>query len=459
MDSNMGRGVTQMRFILLCSILSLLAALASAQASSCPAMQDRAFANLASACAEQELNSICLGHPTVSLARLPDVAAVAFSQPGDQAAASSVDWFSASSEDKTWGAARILFEAYPPADLEAQTAALLAFGDVALFPSSSLSPPATLLDFTVAAAQGANLRAEPNTDAPVMRTLANRASLKAAGVNDDGTWIQVYVTPEESGWISRELLEGDVNQLQSAPRDNASRPLWSRWQVFDFRSGIDDAPCPGAAGSGILLQSNQFQPPRQFWLNGLDIRLNGVAFLQAQIDAGMSIYVLDGEATITVPDARTLVKSGFYTQVPLGVAEDGSPRSAGAPAAPSAYDYQSMLSLPIDALHYPSRVGLDPYTIIRRRPSSGQSPLEGMSTEAPCKITAGTFGANIRSYPDPDAPIIAVMGHRESADPVSRAIGGDDLLWWKLAERVWIRIDATVTGGKCSAVPLIAYES
>lgn len=448
-----------MRYFLLSLILALFSTGASAQNSSCPVLQDRAIGSVSRACAKQEINSICFGHPTVSLAWLPDAATVAFSQPGDRTASNSVDWFSTSSEDKTWGTARILFGAYPPDSLEAQTAALLAFGDVALFPPPPASIPAPLLDIAVAATQGANLRAEPNTDAEVIRTLAQRTSLKAVRLNEDGTWIQAYADPEEIGWISRELVAGDINLLQSAPRDNAGVPLWFPWQAFDFRSGIDDAPCAGVADSGLLLQSNRFQPPRQFWLNGVDIRLNGTVFLQAQIDAGMSIYVLDGEASIIVPEARVVVKSGFYTQVPLELAEDGSLIYAEIPAAASAYDYQSMLNLPIAALPYPTRVGLDPYTIIDKRPSDDQSPLEGMSLEAPCKITAGTFGANIRSHPDPEAPIIAVMGHRESADPMARAIGADELLWWKLADHVWIRIDATVTGGKCSAVPLIAYDN
>ncbi|MCY4537408.1 MAG: SH3 domain-containing protein [Chloroflexi bacterium] len=448
-----------MRLLLISLILSLLATPAIAQENACPAFQDRAIASVSSACAEQELNSICFGHPTVSLAWLPDVQAAAFSQPGDQTASNTVDWFSTSSEDKTWGTARILFAAYPPDGLEAQTAALLAFGDVALFLPPPASIPGLLLDIAVAATQGANLRAEPNTDAQVIRTVAQRTSLKAVNLNEDGTWIQAYADPEVVGWISRELVAGDIDQLQSAPRDSAGLPLWFPWQAFDFRSGINDAPCAGAADSGLLLQTNRFQPPRQFWLNGLDIRLNGAVFLQAQIDAGMSIYVLDGDATISVPEARVVVKSGFYTQVPLSLAEDGSPIHAQIPAAPSAYDYQRMLRLPIAALHYPTRIGLDPYSIIAKRPSAGQSPLEGMSAEAPCKITAGTFGANIRSHPDPEASIIAVMGHRESADPIARAIGADDLLWWKLADHVWIRIDATVNGGKCSAVPLIAFDN
>lgn len=447
-------GSKRMKHILLCALLALLSLPAYAQ---CPALQDQALSSVASACAEQAVEAICFGSPTVSLAGLPEDTATGFAQPGDEIAAHGIQWFSVSSEDKTWGVARLLFEAYAPASLDSQIAALLAFGDVAIFPSASAAP-ATLLDITVAAAQGANLRAEANMDAPVIKTIADRKPLKAVGLSDDGGWVLAFADPETSGWISRDLVQGDLSSLGIVPAegaDDALWSLWSPWQSLDFRSGIDDAPCPGAPASGMLLQTNQFQPPRQFWLNDLPVLLNGVVFLQAQVDAGMSIYVLDGEATITAPDARMVVKSGFSIHVPLG----GGADSALAPAAPRAYNYQDMLRLPIDALYYDARVGFDPYTIIKARPLGEQSPLEGISADAPCKITAGAFGANIRSNSDPEAPVIGVMGHRESANPVARAIGSDELLWWKLADHVWVRIDATITGGKCSAVPLIASDS
>ena len=160
-----------MRRLISCLILLLLAVIAIAQDSACPALHDQAIASVSSACVEQDINSICFGHPTVSLAKLADTAAVGFSQPGDLVPSNSVDWFSTSSEDKSWGTARILFAAYPPDSLEAQTATILPFGDVALFLPPTASIPLPLLDIAVAATQGANLRAEPNTDARVIRAV------------------------------------------------------------------------------------------------------------------------------------------------------------------------------------------------------------------------------------------------------------------------------------------------
>ena len=456
-------GHSRISWWLSCLTVCLFTVVLAAQDDACPAMQRSAFANISSLCVDQAPVSLCHGNPTVSIMPLAGsgggVSSVRVRQPGDMVPASGFDWFSTSREDRTWGATRVFFPAYASDGLEARTVAMLMFGDVALFLPPPAPIPSPLLDVAVAAIQGANLRAEPSTDARIIKSIAHRTRVKAIRRSDDGEWLEVYADPIQTGWISLSVLTGDVGAIQFTAPEHAGAPLWFPWQTFDFQTGIDDAPCPGVADSGILLQAPRFQTPRQFWLNGVHLRLTGTVFLQAQYDAGMWIYLLDGEVSISSETGDVLVKSGFYTRATLERDLDGSAVVTGEWTVPEPYDYQAMLVLPIDALHYPTRVGLDAYTIVERRPSDGDSPLQGIPEEATCKITAGTFGANMRSRPGPDAPVIAVMGHRESADPIARAIGRDSLPWWKLADNVWIRIDATVTGGKCSAVPLIALES
>ena len=441
---------------LLCFLLLLqLISPTHAQEQNCPDMQKEALANIANHCADQAPGTVCLGNPTVSLvARQSSTTNFHFSQPGDVAPLGSIDWFSTSSEARTWGAAKVVFQAYPAGGLDEETVGMLLFGDTVLFIPPVGALPTSLHDVEVLAAQGANLRAEPNTESRVIVPAVQRTRLKAVRRSEDGEWIQVYIDPLRLGWVSKSVITGNLGTLQAAEPQHAGAPLWFPLQSFDFRTGIDDALCEDSHDSGILLQTPRYASPRRFVINGLTILLNGTAFLQAQNSAGTWVYQLDGEARITGADATVVVKSGFFTHFPLKNAEEDSP----VPAKPSAYDYHDMALLPIHALLYPTRVGLDAYTVVRRRPGDGNSPLFGMSLEAPCKISAGTFGANIRSRPDPEAPIIAVMGYRESADPISRAIGADDLPWWKLDEHVWIRIDATVTGGNCNAIPLVRYE-
>ncbi len=441
---------------LLCFLLLLqLISPTHAQEQICPDMQKEALDNIANHCADQAPGTVCLGNPTVSLvARQSSATNFHFSQPGDVAPLGSIDWFSTSSEARTWGAAKVVFSAYPADGLEEETVGMLLFGDTVLFIPPVGALPTSLHDVEVLAAQGANLRAEPNTESRVIKPAIQRTRLKAVRRSEDGEWIQIYIDPVRLGWVSQTVITGNLSTLQAAEPQHAGAPLWFPLQSFDFRTGIDDALCEDSHESGILLQTPRYASPRRFVINGLTILLNGTAFLQAQNSAGTWIYQLDGEARITHANATALVKSGFYLHFPLENDEEDAPVRAG----PSAYDYHDMALLPIHALLYPTRVGLDAYTVVRRRPGDGNSPLFGMSLEAPCKISAGTFGANIRSRPDPDGPIIAVMGYRESADPIARAIGADDLPWWKLDEHVWIRIDATVTGGNCNAIPLVRYE-
>ena len=426
-------------------------------------MQEAALDAILSHCDEQIEGTICFGNPTVSVVYRSggtfDASALPFRQPGDFTLLDAVDWFSTSSEARSWGTARAVFPAYPADSLNAETSNIVLFGDVALFVPPVISKPSGLVDIEVVAAQGANLRSDPTTDARVIRPAAQRTRLKAVRLSDDGDWVQAYVNPEQLAWVSKSLITGSVNALGAAAPPHTGAPLWFTLQNFDFRSGAADAPCADAPESGVLLQTPKYTTPRRLEINGVNLILNGTVFLQAQASAGMWIHALDGEARVSAADSAISVRSGFYTHIPLQINADGRSVAAEPPAPAEPYDYFSMLRLPIHVLLYPTRVGLDSYAVVQRRPSNGDSPLTGLALDAPCKISAGAFGANMRPRPDPDMPVIAVMGYRESAEPVARAIGADDLPWWKLGESIWIRIDATVTGGNCSAVPLVRYQN
>ena len=435
----------------------LLAANPAAQELTCPVLLDEAWANIAAHCDEQMLDSLCYGYPTVSVVFHQHHSQTSrFSLPGDRIPLTGMDWFSASSEAGTWGIARARLHAYPADSLDVQTAAMVFFGNVAVFLPEPEALPALLLDVEAAAAAGANLRTAPTTAAQAIGTAGYKTPLKAIGRSPDKRWVQVYADPMTVAWVSQSLLAGDVSSLPVVPADQAQAPsLWLPLQSFDFHSGIADAPCDDLPPSGILLQTPKNADPRRFEINGTRLRLRGAAFLQAQIEAGMLVHVLDGEAALEALDDEVAVNRGAFSRVPLDMDDDGALFPTESPAAPTAYPYHSLLNLPIDLLLYPTKIGLDVYSLVTPRPSDGRSPIAGMALDARCTFTVGLSGAHIRSQPDPEAAIIGVMGYRESAQPLARAIGRDGLPWWQLAESVWIRIDATVTGGDCHAVPRI----
>ena len=355
-----------MRFCILCFILAAHSFAAAAQAS-CSPTQSAARRDMLGSCADQPANAICAGHPTVSAVSGPEAPATNLSAPGDRLASDAIDWFSVSSEADTWGMARLLFDAYSDSDLDSETAALLAFGDAAVFrrPADSLPP---LIDLTVSATAGANLRAEANVASAIIRTVPYAKPLKAINRTADGSWIRAYAASEQVGWVSASVVAGDITSVSTVNPGPDILPLWLPWQAFDFRSGIADAFCESASESGLLLQTPNTERGLRFSVNGVDITLRGTAFLQAQADLGLSLYALDGETAITAPAFALTVAAGFGVTLPLALDEAGNVAPTDAPGEVLAYDFQRMMRLPIEALHYPGSVALDAYSIVRRRP-------------------------------------------------------------------------------------------
>lgn len=449
-----------MRPIALLTLMALFAASAVAQETTCPALQESALMGIAQGCAEQEAGALCLGGATVTPVYRDRVeAAPSFEAPGDAIAITDIDWLSVSSEDRTWGAARALFPAYPSDGLESSDSALLAFGNVALFLPELINLPPPLADIKVTASQGANLRASPSTDATVVALLAVSRPLKALGRLRGGGWLLIYATPELRGWISESVVSAPLADLLALSADADTEALWLPWHRFDFLSGMHDAPCEDAPESGILLQTVKFIAPRYFVINGARIMLSGTAWLQAQASSGMLIHVIDGRAQVATAGGEVAVRSGNFTHIALARDENGALTPAAPPSESEAYVYHELIGLPVHALPYETRVGVDVYTVVDPAPAGGGSPLEALAADAPCRFSAVLSGANIRSRPDPEAPIIAVMAYRESAEPIARGIGADSLPWWKLADRVWVRVDATVAGGNCNEIPLIRAEN
>lgn len=436
-----------------------MCAITLAQSRECPAGLLDALANLADVCAEQDSGTLCLGSSTVSpVFRGPPTNPLRLERPGDAIPLDDIDWLSVSSEDNTWGVARAVFPAYPYDGLEAEPTALLALGNTALFFHRQKPRPSPLVDAAVIAARGAYLRAEPSTEADIVKPVAVRTTVKAIAASPNRNWLRVYAQPDMLGWMSREVLSdiGDHLPIFAAEADPA--PIWLPWQSLDFRSGIDDAPCPASPESGLLLQTPRFISPRQFSINGIRLRLSGAAWLQTTVNSGAHIHVLDGLAYVRAAGVEREVNSGFKTSVALEIAADGALNPTDPPSEPRAYDYHALLSLPVDGLIYPGRVRLAVYAVAQPAPP-GASPLEGLSDNDDCAIAAGLDGANLRSRPDPAASLIAVMANRDSAKPIARSIGADQLPWWKLADSVWVRINVTSFAGDCAAIPLLPADA
>jgi hypothetical protein len=271
----------------------------------------------------------------------------------------------------------------------------------------------------------------------------------------DSSWLRVQIPNGAAGWISALTMTSDVSGVPVISRDETPPEMFFRpFASFNFESGMDDARCAGVPESGVLLQSPG-ETAYRFRVNGVYFELAGTMFLQAQPDTFFIAQVLEGEALAAVGNRRVTIPQGFETVLLMSHADDGTPLPAGAPGVPAPYEHEPLLALPMRLLPRLAYVVFDLRTIIRVRPSTGDSPLAGVLVSDPCVVTVGSDDVNLRSGPGTDFPIRGTINTRESALPIGRATGTDANNWWQLSQDVWISGTVTVTGGNCAAVPIV----
>ena len=148
------------------------------------------------------------------------------------------------------------------------------------------------------------------------------------------------------------LLFGDVEiedladeSDATAEPDAATAPM----QAFYFRSGLNDAPCPEAPDSGVLIQTPEGVQRVNFLINEVDISLGSTAYVQAQPSGDMTVSTLEGTVDVTAAGTTVTVPQGFRTLVPL----DANGAASGAPSEPEPIDLTELAALPVNILPIP----------------------------------------------------------------------------------------------------------
>jgi hypothetical protein len=135
------------------------------------------------------------------------------------------------------------------------------------------------------------------------------------------------------------LMFGDVQLENTTPTETSV-------QSFYFRSGIGDAPCVEAPGSGILVQTSEGVSTVSVNINDVDITLGSTAYLQAQAGTDMAISVVEGMAEVSAQGVTRTVAAGNRSLVSL----DENGLAASEPSPPQPYTGSSLLALPVYSL-------------------------------------------------------------------------------------------------------------
>jgi len=423
----------------------LWAAIAAAQ-EICPALEQAAIAQARVWCADVQDGQVCYGNAALSAELHVDD--LEFRTPGDRVPVASVNGLTGAKRDNLFGVGFIKAQAYPAVSWQSQAVTMVLLGDVTLTHDEADGLAETAQIGLVGAAQGANIRSGPTREFPVIRPIAVNTLIQVTGRTDDNLWLRVQLPDGETGWIASAIVENIMRDELVVVDLESPTPerIYTRFSSFVLETARLDARCREAPESGLLLQTTTLDSPLRFRINQQEVLLAGTAFLQAQPDAAVTVFVLEGRAQF----GETVADAGYQLHIPLALTKLDEPQPL---AVAVKYDFARVAPLPMELLPRFTYISIDINTLITPRPEEDVSPLADVLVNEPCVITTGQGGANLRAGPGLGFPIRGVLGFRETARPIGRAIGSDGGNWWQLSQNVWISAATTVTGGDCVVVP------
>lgn len=410
------------------------------QAAVCPLLVRTTISNTSVECSTSEPGQLCLGNPAVSV---EGNEALTFARTGERIplgmveALSSEEMGTAAGE---WGMTLGRLPLIVTPDIITQ----VVFGAVEL---QNLGVSTPMFPMTVSSRTGAFVRSQPDATSRDVAALIVGQDVVATGRIPDSSWLRVELSESAVGWVRADVVSL-VNEFDAIERlaivtpqatpERVYRPMYA----FHFRSGIGDAPCNDAPESGILLQTPENiadtdTPP--FLINGIQVRLDGTAFLQARSEAELILNLIEGEATITLDEDAQRLQAGERFVFDAGrLIRDQ-------------YDYRRMEMLPLELLGRDIVIATDWQQVLI---PAQANPLQGIGSDDECTI-APANNINVRVGPGEGYASRGSMLANQSANPDGRTLGLDGAVWWRLAQGAWVSFDVIFNAGDCSELPFI----
>jgi hypothetical protein len=318
----------------------------SSDDSACPEIVRTAFDITQQACDGTGRNQACYGHILLNAELQANASTSGFEHEGDIANVADIRSLRISAmdlESRAWGIALMQLQASLPDAQVDQNITMLLFGDVQIENAMS---HANLMTVTAEATTNVNIRQRPTLGALVVGQIAPGEAVTATGRLDDSAWIRIRQPRTGiTGWVFGELLTSENNIDDLDPVDAAAQ-YYGPMQAFTFQSGADDAMCPEAPHSGILIQTPEGAAKVTLLINEIDIQLGSTVFFQAQPGESMTIQVIEGSARVTVSGETKTAFAGTQITVPL----DQTLTPAGTPEDPAPYEMAHVAALPVELL-------------------------------------------------------------------------------------------------------------
>lgn len=422
-----------MKRLILTIFVFVLSTAIIAQENNCPTFERAAVAEAIAWCADLETGQACYGNSGISADIVSDAA---FNLVGERADLTEISQIRGITEDNRYGIALIQTTGYAPDNWMPQSVALAVSGDVIITNTGNEGINIETVSAEIIGEQGANIRSGVTTDYRVITSLFEGDTVKLTGRFRDDSYYRVQLPDGETGWIASGAVDVDVSNLAIVDlEDSPPQQIYAPYTAFSLQTGIDDAACSEVWESGVLLQSPELSPVR-ILVNDISVTITGTVFLQA--DSSRTLFhVIEGQLSYQ----NEIVEEGYT----LAVFESDF--------SISPYAITEFAPLPTEILPRYSYIGVELSTIVTPAPQLDRSPIADVLVDAPCVITTGVDGANFRAGPGGEFIIRDVLAYRETVHPIGRAIGSDGLVWYELAQNLWVSSQVVVTGGDCFSVP------
>lgn len=469
----------------------------------CPALVE--YQAVPVVCDSLVADEACVGQGTVSASPLAESPDFSFSQPGDRARLTTLSELtlqSLSTESGAWTvvAANLPLNTNDPNLSAPAVVTMLLIGDVSIANAGEQfsSGAATAV---VLGELGINVRRRPNGSAESVWQLLPGEQVLASGrvENPEGRWIRITIPNrfEGTGWVFAEYLQvtGDADNLplvtESSPvqavTEETEGPEYGPMQSFNLLSGVTDSSCTGTPDSGLLLQTPNgigAGSGAKLRVNGVEIVLNGTAFIQAQANVSLRLTVLEGEASVTANGSTQ--QATAVSQVAVTMGQNLEPVNAPTAVQP---DTDKIEALPVDLLDRSfildegtieaggettetGTSGSMTTTTDETEPVSTEpvdqsttgdissaaaqptaQPTEPPAATGPCVLSAGDQNRNIRVSPDINASVSRTLraGETIQASNVVRDAKFSTVYWFEV-EAGFMRFDSVVPSSECTTL-------
>jgi hypothetical protein len=319
----------------------------------CTNLVRNSLEELRKVCTDANGNNLCFGNGPFKAQLSNGANPISYANPGDSVSMESLQSLALNSMDRSvnaWSAGRVRTRTTFVRGSGVTDVTMLLLGNVQLqnpkveaIPEEDTSNLVSL-DVHAVPKKKVTIRNSAASSGTAIGQMSETDVLKANGRTKDGKWFRVTLPNGLLGWVSKDVVtvDGDTESLAVLtlpPQKNKPSAL-----SFYATTGSDDAQCKRAPESGIVLHSyNGEQNPVFVVINDVRIEFTNTVYVQAQAGSLMTVYVIDGQATVRAQNKRVFTYKSSKVTIPLS----GDLKAAGGPSEAVQYEFTEVRALPL----------------------------------------------------------------------------------------------------------------